>query len=76
MSSRMDNLAHLKIPLESILSATSNFDDENVISRGGYEKAYKGQLSWSGELIKIIARRFDKDSDEMFWTEASGNGKS
>ncbi|GKE93618.1 kinase-like domain, phloem protein 2-like protein [Tanacetum coccineum] len=71
MSSRMDNLAHLKLPLQSILSATSNFDDENVISRGGYEKAYEGQLSWSGELIKITARRFNKDSDEMFWTEVS-----
>ncbi|GKF18018.1 kinase-like domain, phloem protein 2-like protein [Tanacetum coccineum] len=71
MSSRMDNLAHLKIPLQSILSATSNFDDKNVIGSSGYEKRYEGQLSWSGELIAIIARRFDKDIDEMFWTEVS-----
>ncbi|GJX39471.1 kinase-like domain, phloem protein 2-like protein [Tanacetum coccineum] len=71
MSSRMDNLAHLKIPLESILLATDNFDDKNVIGRGGYAKRYEGELSWSGELIAITARRFDKDGDEMFWTEVS-----
>ncbi|GJS29000.1 kinase-like domain, phloem protein 2-like protein [Tanacetum coccineum] len=71
MSSRMDNLAHLKIPLQSILSATNNFDDENVIGRGGYVKTHTGQLSWSDEIIEISARRFDKDRDEMFWTAVS-----
>ncbi|GKE68012.1 kinase-like domain, phloem protein 2-like protein [Tanacetum coccineum] len=71
MSSRMDNLAHLKIPLQIILSATNNFDDKNVIGSSGYEKRHTGQLSWSGELIKITARRFHKDGDEMFWTEVS-----
>ncbi|GKA88999.1 kinase-like domain, phloem protein 2-like protein, partial [Tanacetum coccineum] len=35
MSSRIHDLAHLKIPLESILSATNNFDDQNVIGRRG-----------------------------------------
>ncbi|GKB47300.1 kinase-like domain, phloem protein 2-like protein [Tanacetum coccineum] len=57
MSSRMDNLAHLKIPLQSILSATNNFDDKNVLASSGFEKRYEGQLSWSGELIAITARR-------------------
>nr|GEV45403.1 protein kinase-like domain, phloem protein 2-like protein [Tanacetum cinerariifolium] len=71
MSSRMDKLAHLKIPFESILSATDNFDNKNVIGSSEYEKRHKGQLSWSGELIAITARRFNKDSDEMFWTEVS-----
>ncbi|GKE85091.1 kinase-like domain, phloem protein 2-like protein [Tanacetum coccineum] len=71
MSSRMDNLSHLKIPLQSILSATNNFDDKNVMASGGYEKRYEGQLSWSGELIAITARRFNKDRDEMFCTEVS-----
>ncbi|GJR08900.1 kinase-like domain, phloem protein 2-like protein [Tanacetum coccineum] len=28
-------------------------------------------LSWSGELIEITARRYNKDRDEMFWTEVS-----
>ncbi|GJY82553.1 kinase-like domain, phloem protein 2-like protein, partial [Tanacetum coccineum] len=71
MSSRIHDLAHLKIPLESILLATNNFDDTYVAGRCGYEKIYKGQLSWSGELIAITARRFNKDRDEMFWTEVS-----
>ncbi|GJU28543.1 kinase-like domain, phloem protein 2-like protein [Tanacetum coccineum] len=65
----MDNLAHLKIPLESILLATNNFDDKNVIARGGYDKKYMGELLWSGGLIKITARSFNKDRDELFWTE-------
>ncbi|PWA58993.1 receptor-like tyrosine-protein kinase kin-15 [Artemisia annua] len=69
MSSRMYNLAHLKIHLDCILSATNNFDNKNVVLRSGYEKRYKGQLSWSGELIEITARRFNRDRDEMFWTE-------
>ncbi|GJS27030.1 kinase-like domain, phloem protein 2-like protein [Tanacetum coccineum] len=71
MSSRIHDLAHLKIPLESVLSATNNFDDTNVIGSCGYEKRHTGQLSWSGELIKITARRFNKDEHEMFWTEVS-----
>ncbi|GJU52669.1 kinase-like domain, phloem protein 2-like protein, partial [Tanacetum coccineum] len=71
MSSRMDNLAHLKLPLQSILSATDNFDDKNVIGSSGYEKRYRGELSWSDELIKITARKYNKDRDEMFWTEVS-----
>ncbi|GJU00577.1 kinase-like domain, phloem protein 2-like protein [Tanacetum coccineum] len=69
MSSRMDNLARFKIPLESILSATNNFDDKHVIGSGGYDKRYKGQLLWSDELIEITARKYNKDRDEMFWTE-------
>ncbi|GKA12270.1 kinase-like domain, phloem protein 2-like protein [Tanacetum coccineum] len=71
MFSRIHDLAHLKIPLESILLATNNFDDKNVLAKGGYENRYKGQLSWSGELIGIIARRYNKGRDEMFWTEVS-----
>ncbi|GKB80942.1 kinase-like domain, phloem protein 2-like protein, partial [Tanacetum coccineum] len=71
MSSRIHDLAHLKIPLESILSATNNFDDSIVSGRSGYEKSYMVQLSWSGELTVINARRFNKDRDELFWTEVS-----
>ncbi|GJY77008.1 kinase-like domain, phloem protein 2-like protein [Tanacetum coccineum] len=71
MSSRILDLAHLKIPLECIISATNNFDDTNVAGGCGYEKIFKGQLSWSGELIAITARRFHQDRDEMFWTEVS-----
>ncbi|GJT59462.1 kinase-like domain, phloem protein 2-like protein [Tanacetum coccineum] len=71
MSSHVDNLAHLKIPLQIILSATNNFDDKNVIASGGYERRYKGQLSWFNELIEITARKYNKDTDKMFWTEVS-----
>ncbi|GJV07947.1 kinase-like domain, phloem protein 2-like protein [Tanacetum coccineum] len=71
MSSRILDLAHLKIPLECIISATNNFDDTNVAGGCGYEKIFEGQLSWSGELIAITARRFHQDRDEMFWTEVS-----
>nr|GEV93594.1 protein kinase-like domain, phloem protein 2-like protein [Tanacetum cinerariifolium] len=68
-SSGIQDLAHLKIPFGSILSATNNFDDKNVVLRGVYEKKYRGELMWSGELIRISARRFNKDQDEMFRTE-------
>ncbi|GKB76657.1 kinase-like domain, phloem protein 2-like protein [Tanacetum coccineum] len=71
MFSRMDKLGHLKIPLQSILSATNNFDDKHVIARTGYDKSYMGQLSWSSEFIEICAQRYNKDRDEMFWTEVS-----
>ncbi|GKC43531.1 kinase-like domain, phloem protein 2-like protein, partial [Tanacetum coccineum] len=69
-----DDLAHLKIPLQNILEATNNFADENIISRGEFSKRYKGQLLWSGELIDINARRFNKDledSEQQFWMEIS-----
>ncbi|GJZ95677.1 kinase-like domain, phloem protein 2-like protein [Tanacetum coccineum] len=41
------HLAHLRIPLEDIESATNYFDDKNVIGEGGFGKRYKGQLMWS-----------------------------
>nr|GEZ37525.1 protein kinase-like domain, phloem protein 2-like protein [Tanacetum cinerariifolium] len=59
---------------ENILSATNNFDEENVIAEDRFEHRYKGQLSWSGELIDIRARRFNKeryDREQLFWMEIS-----
>jgi hypothetical protein len=53
-SSNHDDLAHLKIPLTNILSATNNFSDENLYAKDASEKDYVGQLLWSGELINII----------------------
>ncbi|GJY52076.1 kinase-like domain, phloem protein 2-like protein [Tanacetum coccineum] len=74
-SSLKDDLAHLKIPLENILSATNNFEDEKIISTSDFCKEYKGQLLWSGDLIDICARRFNKERDEdneqEFWMEIS-----
>nr|GFB42564.1 protein kinase-like domain, phloem protein 2-like protein [Tanacetum cinerariifolium] len=66
--------AHLRVPLENILSATNNFAEENVIGEGGFGKRYKGQLLWSGELINIMARRFNKgrnDGEQLLWMDVS-----
>ncbi|GKB56994.1 kinase-like domain, phloem protein 2-like protein [Tanacetum coccineum] len=70
-----DDLAHLKVPLESILSATNNFAAANIIEQAYIGNAYKGELLWSGELIDIDARRFNKERDDeieqRFWMEIS-----
>ncbi|GJU28538.1 kinase-like domain, phloem protein 2-like protein [Tanacetum coccineum] len=75
MSSLKDDVAHLKIPLTSILSATNNFSEENTINLYGFCKEYKAQFLWSGDLIDIHARRLNKrrdDKDEQqFWMEVS-----
>ncbi|GJZ09842.1 kinase-like domain, phloem protein 2-like protein [Tanacetum coccineum] len=65
-----DDFAHLKIPLEHILIATNNFDEKNLRGEGAFEKDYKGQLLWHGELIEIEARRLKKkwfDGERQFW---------
>ncbi|GJU10053.1 kinase-like domain, phloem protein 2-like protein [Tanacetum coccineum] len=69
-----DDLAHLKIPLEDILSATNNFDEENVIETADFGNVYKGQFLWSGQLININARRLNKErkqGEQQFWMEIS-----
>ncbi|GKA37521.1 kinase-like domain-containing protein [Tanacetum coccineum] len=71
-----DDLAHLKIPLESILTATGNFSEENLTETADFGDAYMGQLLWSGHLIEIDARRFNKDAwddeiEQQFWMEIS-----
>ncbi|XP_076912942.1 uncharacterized protein LOC143571392 [Bidens hawaiensis] len=64
---------HLKIPLHEVLEATNNFDRNNIIGHGGLGVAYKGQLSRSGELMKIAALRLhpNQGKDVEFWTEIS-----
>ncbi|MFS7989370.1 putative protein kinase RLK-Pelle-CrRLK1L-1 family [Helianthus anomalus] len=65
-------LAHLQIPLEDVLKATDNFHHDNIIGRGGFGPAYKGQLQRSGELIKIAALRLDRkhgQGEVEFWKE-------
>ncbi|GJU74238.1 kinase-like domain-containing protein [Tanacetum coccineum] len=71
-----NHLAHLKIPLGNIISATNNFDDRRYIYKSEYEKRYSGQLLWSGELIRIRARRWlnekwDDEREQQFWMEIS-----
>lgn len=70
----MNEFAHLRVPLQNILSATNNFDEENLIGESGFGKRYRGQLLRSGELIEIRARRLNKELDEveqLFWREIS-----
>ncbi|GJV28595.1 kinase-like domain, phloem protein 2-like protein [Tanacetum coccineum] len=74
MSLPSNEFAHLKVPLQNILSTTNNFAEENVMREYGVIKEYKGQLLWSGELIDITARRLKKeltDREQLFWMEIS-----
>ncbi|GKC69139.1 kinase-like domain, phloem protein 2-like protein [Tanacetum coccineum] len=74
MSLPSNKFAHLRVPLENILSATNNFAQQNVISTSAFGKRYKGQLLWSGELIDITARRFNKertDKEQLLWMDIS-----
>ncbi|XP_076889158.1 receptor-like protein kinase HERK 1 [Bidens hawaiensis] len=72
MTSAITKFAHLQIPLKDVADAINNFHDDNIISRGGFGPAYKGQLLWSGKVMKIAARRLDRnlgEGDVEFWTE-------
>ncbi|GJT70339.1 kinase-like domain-containing protein, partial [Tanacetum coccineum] len=71
-----DDFAHLKISLECILSATHNFAKNVLVGVTDFGNAYFGLLLWSGELIKIEARRLNKDEwgdekEQEFWMEIS-----
>ncbi|GJR15417.1 kinase-like domain, phloem protein 2-like protein [Tanacetum coccineum] len=72
-----NHLAHLRIPLEDIESATNYFGYKNFIGEDGLGKRYEGQLSWSGELIDITALRltsnkeWDDEIEQQFWMEIS-----
>ncbi|GKD76142.1 kinase-like domain, phloem protein 2-like protein [Tanacetum coccineum] len=69
------DFAHLKIPLENIISATDNFKKKNLIQKADSGNAYAGELLWSGELTEIYARRLNKERDDeivqQFWMEIS-----
>lgn len=65
---------HLRIPLEYIVNATDNFHHDNIIGRGDFGTAYKGEFSWSGKWTKITVKRLDRKrglGDSEFWTEVS-----
>ncbi|PWA40129.1 receptor-like tyrosine-protein kinase kin-15 [Artemisia annua] len=71
-----DDFAHLKIPLADVLTATDNFNDKRATYTSEFEKRYWGELLWSGELIKISARRWlneerDDQKEQKFWMEMS-----
>lgn len=71
ISSLKDDLAHLKIPLENIISATDNFYYQNCIYTYYTYEEYKGQLSWSGDMIDIYAWRFERGNEREFWMKVS-----
>ncbi|KAJ9542524.1 hypothetical protein OSB04_029030 [Centaurea solstitialis] len=65
-----DEFQHLKIQLDEIKRATSNFADKNVIGVGGFGKVYKGSFYRS----KCVAafKRLDSghgQGDLEFWKE-------
>nr|GEX48763.1 protein kinase-like domain, phloem protein 2-like protein [Tanacetum cinerariifolium] len=69
-----DDFAHLKIPLENILTATNNFVEANLVGPNEFVNYYIGQLLLSGELINIVAEKLNKewfDGHQQFWTEVS-----
>ncbi|KAL8245653.1 hypothetical protein R6Q59_006869 [Mikania micrantha] len=74
MVSTVAKIAHLRIPLEDVEKATNNFHRDNIISRGDFGPAYKGQLLHYGKSITIAARKLDRKyglGDVEFWTEIS-----
>nr|XP_043625747.1 serine/threonine-protein kinase CDG1-like [Erigeron canadensis] len=64
---------HLKIPLDSIKSATNNFAKENLIGQGGFGKVYKGVIHHStGQHTTVALKRLDRvfgQGDPEFWKE-------
>ncbi|KAI7751262.1 hypothetical protein M8C21_021461, partial [Ambrosia artemisiifolia] len=54
-----------------VREATNNFDEDNIISTGGFGPAYKGRLLRSGKWIRIAARTFRSVGELEFWTEVS-----
>ncbi|KAL4565163.1 hypothetical protein LXL04_029248 [Taraxacum kok-saghyz] len=57
----MSEFQHLKIQLEEIKSATGNFNDNNVIGKGGFGKVYKGVLSHSKGQSTVAIKRLDRN---------------
>nr|XP_043626605.1 receptor protein kinase TMK1-like [Erigeron canadensis] len=64
---------HLKIPLESIKSATNNFAQENFIGKGGFGKVYKGVIDhFRDQHTKVAVKRLERwcgQGDPEFWKE-------
>ncbi|KAL8246284.1 hypothetical protein R6Q59_007500 [Mikania micrantha] len=56
----MERVQHLKIPLEEIKLATSNFSDENLIACDGFGKVYTGKLAASGHQNTVAVKRLDR----------------
>ncbi|PWA54821.1 jacalin-like lectin domain-containing protein [Artemisia annua] len=58
--STIPELNKLKLPLDDIISATTNFSRENYIGQGGFGAVYKGQLPPSGTVVAV--KRLDSNN--------------
>ncbi|CAI9269368.1 unnamed protein product [Lactuca saligna] len=63
MSSSGVNHKNSLIPLEEILSATRNFNSENLIREGQFSKVYRGILSGQWQYRRVAIKRFNKYDD-------------
>lgn len=73
-SSSYQKFAHLRISLEDIASATSNFSAANFIKKTRYGKVFKGQLLRSEQLIDVFANRLNLaygEGNAVFWKKIS-----
>nr|XP_043637918.1 receptor-like protein kinase FERONIA [Erigeron canadensis] len=71
--SSLEELAHLRIPLQEIISATQNFAvNRRIVDQGGFGYVYKGKLSRHGQLIDVDIKRLNQmfgQGKKEFWTE-------
>ncbi|KAJ0496008.1 putative protein kinase RLK-Pelle-SD-2b family [Helianthus annuus] len=59
MSFSDEDIAHLRIPLKYIASATNNFAEENLLKRGGKADVYKGVLLLRSKgRIYVVIRKY------------------
>ncbi|KAL7602660.1 hypothetical protein Lser_V15G22896 [Lactuca serriola] len=72
MDAILKEFQHLKIHLEAIKSATSNFDNSKLIGKGGFGNVYEGVLSDSYGEEMVAFKRLDRNygqGDPEFWKE-------
>ncbi|KAJ9558728.1 hypothetical protein OSB04_013342 [Centaurea solstitialis] len=71
--SQMNELIHLKIPFQAIMSSTQDFNEANFVGKGGYGRVYKGTLSWGAYQDMLVAvKRLDVtgfQGNKEFYTE-------
>ncbi|KAL4581990.1 hypothetical protein LXL04_006527 [Taraxacum kok-saghyz] len=72
MSSIMEDFDHLKIDMEDVRLATSNFSKEKRIGGGGFGPVYKGELSLPAGPTMVAYKRLDHrygQGNTEFWKE-------